>query len=152
VIDMKMKRIATIMFAVVLVGGLAVYSFDGQGGEWKTDFSKLSINMDEILSGGPPKDGIPSIDDPLFIAVAKAQTLTDTMPVIGLVLNGEAKAYPLDILMRHEIVNDTIAGITVTFCSLCNAAIVFDRRLDDQVLDLGTTGRLRKSDMVMYDR
>ena len=153
-IDVNLKRIAIILFAVVLVGGLAVYSFDGQGGEWKTDFSKLSVNMDEIRSGGPPKDGIPSIDDPEFISVAKAQTLTDTMPVIGLVLNGEAKAYPLDILMRHEIVNDTIAGIpvTVTFCPLCNAAVVFDRRLDGQVLDFGTTGRLRKSDMVMYDR
>ncbi len=150
----SMKRITIILFAVVVVAGFAVYSLDGWGGQWKTDFTKHSIDMKEIRSGGPPKDGISSIDNPEFIAVAKAQTLTDTMPVLGLVMKGEAKAYPLDILMRHEIVNDTIADIpvTVTFCPLCNAAIVFDRRLDGMVLDFGTTGNLRKSDMVMYDR
>jgi hypothetical protein len=70
--------------------------------------------MDEIRSGSPSKDGIPAIGDPEFITVAKAQTLTDTMPVIGLVVNGETKAYPLDILMRHETVNDTIAGVPMT--------------------------------------
>ncbi len=149
-----MKRISIILFAVVIIGGFAVYSLDGWGEQWKTDFTKHSIDMASIMSGGPPKDGIPSIDNPEFIAVDKAQTLTDTMPVIGLVMKGEAKAYPLDILIRHEIVNDTIAGIpvTVTFCPLCNAAIVFDRRLGGQVLDFGTTGNLRNSDMVMYDR
>ena len=67
---------------------------------------------------------------------------------------GEARAYPLQILMFHEIVNDTVAGlpVAVTFCPLCNASIVFDRRIDGAVLDFGTTGKLRKSDLVMYDR
>ena len=66
---------------------------------------------------------------------------------------GRARAYPLQILMYHEIVNDTLAGVpvAVTFCPLCNASIVFDRRLDGRTLDFGTTGRLRKSDLVMYD-
>ncbi len=125
------------------------------GVEWpNTDFSKRSIDLSEILSGGPPRDGIPSIDKPKFIHVSKATNLTDTEPVIGLIINGKARAYPLRILTWHEIVNDELAGvpITVTYCPLCNSAIVFDRRLDGRVLDFGTTGKLRKSDLVMYDR
>jgi hypothetical protein len=123
--------------------------------EWpNTDFSKHSIDYDEVLSGGPPKDGIPAIDEPQFLPVDEAKHITAQEPVIGVVLNGEAKAYPLAILIWHEIVNDTVGGVpvAVTFCPLCNAAIVFDRRLDDQVLDFGTTGKLRHSDLIMYDR
>ncbi len=125
--------------------------------EWsKTDFNKTSIDLGEIISGGPSKDGIPSIDAPRFIAASKVshQDLGPTEPVIGVVINGKARAYPLRILTWHEIVNDELAGvpITVTFCPLCNSAIVFDRRLNGRVLDFGTTGKLRNSDMVMYDR
>jgi len=119
-----------------------------------TDFSIHNVAFDEILSGGPPKDGIPSIDSPIFVDVSNASGLADTEPVIGLVVNGEAKAYPLRILTFHEIVNDEIGGIpvSVTFCPLCNSSIVFDRRHNGSVLDFGTTGMLRHSDMVMYDR
>ncbi len=123
--------------------------------EWpRTDFSKHSVPLEEIRSGGPPKDGIPSIDAPSFKPVAEVPDLAETEPVIGLVLGGEARAYPLRILMRHEIVNDVVAGIpvAVTFCPLCNAAMVFDRRVDGRILEFGTTGKLRKSDLVMYDR
>ncbi len=123
--------------------------------EWKnTDFAKTSINFDEIRSGGPPKDGIPSIDSPKFVAVAESKGLGDTEPVIGVIINGDARAYPLSVLIWHEIANDTVGGvpITVTFCPLCNAAVLFDRRVDGQVLDFGTTGKLRNSDLVMYDR
>jgi hypothetical protein len=125
------------------------------GVEWPTtDFSKKSIDLGEIFSGGPPKDGIPSIDKPKYVSVAKATDLTDKEPVIGLVINGRARAYPLRILTWHEIVNDELAGVpvTVTYCPLCNSAIAFDRRLDGRILDFGTTGKLRNSDMVMYDR
>ncbi|MDA1090606.1 MAG: DUF3179 domain-containing protein [Proteobacteria bacterium] len=125
------------------------------GREWpNTDFSKRSIDFNEILSGGPPKDGIPSIDKPKFVEVAKVTDLTDTEPVIGLVIKGKARAYPLRILTWHEIVNDELAGVpvTVTYCPLCNSAIAFDRRLDGRILDFGTTGKLRNSDMIMYDR
>lgn len=120
----------------------------------QTDFTIHSVPFDDILSGGPPKDGIPSIDEPIFIDVSDVTDLSDTEPVIGLHLGGEAKAYPLRILTWHEIVNDEIAGVpvTVTFCPLCNSSIVFDRRLDGRVLDFGTTGNLRNSDLVMYDR
>ena len=124
-------------------------------GEWpNTDFSRHSVDLAEIMSGGPPKDGIPSIDDPEFAPVSEVTDLADTEPVIGVTVNGEARAYPLGILTRHEIVNDTIGGVpvTVTYCPLCNSSIVFDRRVDGQVLDFGTTGKLRYSDLVMYDR
>ena len=124
-----------------------------------TDFKKSSINLDELLSGGPPRDGIPSIDKPHFVSVSQAgKWLDDREPVIAVNLNGEARAYPLQILMYHEIVNDVIADmpVAITFCPLCNASIVFDRTVGEgdskRVLDFGTTGRLRKSDLVMYDR
>ncbi len=123
--------------------------------EWpKTDFEKTSVSFDEIRSGGPPKDGIPPIDDPVFVSVGEADDLPPQEPVIGVILNGEAKAYPLRILTWHEIVNDEVGGVpvSVTFCPLCNAAIVFDRRVGPRVLDFGTTGKLRRSDLVMYDR
>jgi hypothetical protein len=123
--------------------------------EWpQTDFSRHSVPFAEIFSGGPPKDGIPAIDDPKFAPVGAVTDLSDREPVIGVVRDGVAKAYPLRILMWHEIVNDRIGDlpVAVTFCPLCNAAIVFDRRLDGHTLDFGTTGKLRKSDLVMYDR
>ena len=120
----------------------------------QTDFSKTSIDFDEIMSGGPPKDGIPSIDAPEFVPVAEAGNLAATEPVIGLVVNGDARAYPLGILIWHEIVNDTVGGIpvTVTYCPLCNSAVVFDRRVAGKATEFGTTGKLRNSDLVMYDR
>ncbi len=123
--------------------------------EWpKTDFARRSIDLADILSGGPPKVVIPSIDKPRTVPVAEADNLTSTEPVIGLIINGHARAYPLRILTWHEIVNDELGGVpvTVTYCPLCNSAIVFDRRLDGRILDFGTTGKLRRSDMVMYDR
>jgi hypothetical protein len=128
---------------------------DGWRYAWpKTDFSRTSIDFDEIISGGPPKDGIPSIDTPEFVAVAKATDLAATEPVIGLVIAGDARAYPLRILIRHEIVNDTVGGVpvAVTYCPLCNSAVVFDRRVAGEATEFGTTGKLRNSDLVMYDR
>ena len=123
--------------------------------EWgETDFSKASIEFDEIMSGGPPKDGIPAIDNPVFVRAAEIDHLADTEPVISVLLGGEHRAYPLQILMWHEIVNDTAGGVpvSVTFCPLCNSAVVYDRRVGEAVLDFGTTGKLRNSDLVMYDR
>ncbi|MFQ5773409.1 MAG: DUF3179 domain-containing protein [Kiloniellaceae bacterium] len=120
----------------------------------RTDFTQRSIELSEIISGGPPKDGIPSIDDPQFVAVAEMRELAPTEPVIGLEVNGDARAYPLRILTWHEIVNDVVGGVpvTVTYCPLCNSAVVYDRRLDGKAVEFGTTGKLRNSDLVMYDR
>lgn len=127
-----------------------------QTAEWmKTNFDIMSIDPAEIMSGGPPKDGIPAIDKPKFVSQAKAlDWLADNEPVIAFEHGGVAKAYPLQILIFHEIVNDEVGGkaFTVTFCPLCNASMVFDREVEGEILDFGTTGRLRKSDLVMYDR
>lgn len=124
--------------------------------EWpQTDFDTAIVDLDEIISGGPPKDGIPAIDKPRFVGVGQAnQWLDPREPVVVVSVGETAKAYPIQILMYHEIVNDTVGErpLAVTFCPLCNASIVFDRRVNDTVLDFGTTGRLRKSDLVMYDR
>ncbi|WP_323782651.1 DUF3179 domain-containing protein [Thalassovita sp.] len=125
--------------------------------EWpKTDFSRTEVeNWVEILSGGPPKDGIPALDDPAMKAQADEISLDPREPVITVALDGQpARAYPLRYLIWHEIVNDRIGDlpVAVTFCPLCNSALVFDRRVDDQILSFGVTGKLRNSDMVMYDR
>jgi hypothetical protein len=122
---------------------------------WKTDFSKHTVPLSEIQSGGPPRDGIPPIDRPAFVDSAVAsEWLADNEPVVVYEENGDARAYPLQILIWHEIVNDTVGGrpVTVTFCPLCNTAIAFDRRLDGVTYDFGTTGNLRRSDLVMWDR
>jgi hypothetical protein len=121
---------------------------------WMTDFAKALVPLDEFQSGGPPKDGIPAIDHPQFTPAREVDWLGDREPVIVVEIDGETRAYPLQILMWHEIANDRIGStpIAVTFCPLCNTAIVFDRRLDGETYDFGTTGKLRESDLVMYDR
>lgn len=123
--------------------------------EWKTNFAKHSVPYEQIRSGGPPRDGIPPINQPKFVAPADAAPwLKDNEPVIAFVLNGDARAYPLQILIWHEIVNDVVGGkpVVITFCPLCHAAIAFDRTLDGVTYDFGTTGKLRNSDLVMWDR
>jgi hypothetical protein len=120
-----------------------------------TDFCNVSIDLSEIISGGPPKDGIPAVTNPIMETVEQAaEWLVAQSPVIMVVVDGEARAYPQAILMWHEIANDVIADvpIAVTFCPLCNSSIVFDRRVDGETLEFGVSGVLRNSDMVMYDR
>jgi len=120
----------------------------------KTNFCQHSADYNDILSGGPPPDGIPPIDNPTFDSIAQGdEWLADGQPVIALAVGEEAKAYPLAILTRHEIANDEIAGIpvAVTFCPLCNAAVVFNREVNGQVLRFGVSGNLRHSDLIMWD-
>ena len=122
---------------------------------WRTDFDKKAVDMDEIVSGGPPKDGIRAVDLPRFVSVEEAdEWIGDREPVAVVRLGGEVKAYPLQILIYHEIVNDQVGGefVSVTYCPLCNTTLAFDRRFDGRLLDFGTTGRLRHSDLIMYDR
>ena len=134
------------------LAGFALTSWEREG--WRTDFSRMSVEPTSIRSGGPPRDGIPSIDAPQFVSVAEITDLADIEPVIGLEIDGDARAYPLRILTWHEIVNDTVGGVPVivTYCPLCNAAIVFERTVGGEAVEFGTTGKLRLSDMVMYDR
>ncbi len=122
---------------------------------WATDFGIASVDLGEFLGGGPPKDGIPSVDEPRFESIAEARAwMAPAAPVISLEIDGQARAYPLAILVWHEIVNDTLADVpvVVTFCPLCHTALVFERTIEAQVDTFGTTGNLRFSDLVMYDR
>jgi Protein of unknown function (DUF3179) len=150
-------RLRTIQFVIPLSLLAACTSQDDLQGQevWKTDFSRSTVDASEIVSGGPPKDGIPAIDHPNFESVKKANKfIDDDEPVAVVRRGGEVKAYPLQILIWHEIVNDVVGGepVTVTYCPLCNTTLAFDRNFEGQVLDFGTTGRLRFADLVMYDR
>jgi hypothetical protein len=131
----------------------------GAGRSFSTDFSRATISFDTVLSGGPPKDGIPAIDNPKFISIDDADSwLKPEEAVLVMRIENEGQTdthiYPLQILMWHEIVNDVVAKtpVTVTYCPLCNTGVAFHRGFDDRVLDFGTTGRLRFSNLIMYDR
>ncbi|MCK0094239.1 DUF3179 domain-containing protein [Yoonia sp. F2084L] len=151
-----MRLIPTIA-AFCTAASMSVASPEFWSFEWpNTDFENTSIdNWVEIMSGGPPKDGIPAIDDPSFVAVADKPNLEPREPVITLEIEGEVpRAYPIRYLTWHEIVNDEVGGIpvAVTFCPLCNSGITFDRRVAQGTLSFGVSGKLRNSDMIMYDR
>ena len=124
--------------------------------DWpNTDFTRTTVDLVEIIPGGPPKDGIPAIWEPSHIPVAQEHRLDDREPVLTYEHEGAAaRAWPVRYLMWHEIVNDVVGGlpIAVTFCPLCNSAMVFDARLDGVRHTFGVSGLLRHSDMVMYDR
>ena len=123
--------------------------------DWNTNWERHTVDYQEFLFGGPPRDGIRSIDDPAFVPIDDASVwLAGNEPVIALEINGDPRAYPLQILTWHEIVNDIVGEVPVivTFCPLCNSALVFDRRLDGETYEFGTSGMLRNSDLVMYDR
>jgi hypothetical protein len=121
---------------------------------WSTDFGRHSVPLAQFEAGGPGKDGIPPLDRPRFLPLSRVSFLRPREPVIELAVRGQARAYPLQILVWHEIVNDTVDGVpvAVTFCPLCDTAIAFDRRVAGRTLSFGTTGNLRNSDLVMYDR
>lgn len=119
-----------------------------------TDGVKHSIPLHEILSGGPGKDGIPSIDNPKFVSAIEATFLNDNDPGLGLTVSGESRFYPYRILVWHEIVNDTIKGepVLVTYCPLCATGIVFERTVDGKAHEFGVSGRLWQSNLLMYNR
>jgi len=147
--------------AISAASGRAPAEPGGWRAEWpRTDFSQHAVPLEEIKSGGPRKDGIPSIDTPRFerlnggVAAGWAGRIGNAEPVISLTIRSDARAYPLSILIWHEIVNDSVGDtpVTVTYCPLCNASLVFERTVENRVLDFGTTGKLRNADLVMYDR
>ena len=141
-----------IAFLVISTGRLAADPTFWRN-EWpNTDFSKTNVVWIDIISGGPGKDGIPALISPEFMDLAKA-ALPDNEPVLTLSLADIARAYPLRYLIWHELVNDRIADhpVLISFCPLCNSAVVFDRRVNGQELQFGVTGKLRHSDMIMYD-
>ena len=122
---------------------------------WKTDFSLYTVPYSDIFSGGVGRDGIPPIDNPKFTTPDLAEEwLGGLEPVISFENNGDARAYPLQVLIWHEVVNDVVGGepVVITFCPLCNSAIAFMRTLDGVVYDFGVSGNLRNSDLIMWDR
>lgn len=118
------------------------------------DLSNSSIPRSEIFHGGPPKDGIPAIDAPKFISSAQATFLAPKDRVLGIVVNGEPRAYPIRILNWHEIVNDAVGNFhfVVTFCPLCNTGMAFEAQVDEDTLQFGVSGLLHQSDVLLYDR
>ncbi|GAB5536975.1 MAG: DUF3179 domain-containing protein [Rubricoccaceae bacterium] len=148
-----------LVLALLLAGCAQAQSPEQALPGFTTNTALRSIELSELRGGGPPKDGIPSIDDPQFVSPEAASSwLADREPVILITVEGETRIYPLQILTWHEIVNDELAGVPVaiTFCPLCYSAIAVDRRLDtdegERTLTFGVSGLLRHSDMVMFDR
>ncbi|NHZ70194.1 MAG: DUF3179 domain-containing protein [Proteobacteria bacterium] len=118
-------------------------------------FPEPLIDPADVLSGGPPPDGIPPIDNPEFISVADADDwLNDVEPVLVVDVEGDVRVYPIQIMMWHEIVNDTVGGrpLAVTYCPLCNSAISFERVVRGVETTFGTSGSLYNANLVMYDR
>jgi hypothetical protein len=123
--------------------------------KYTKDGVKYLVNPDKIRSGGPPKDGIPSIDDPKFVSVKEAnQWIEDDELVIAIDYKDVKRIYPFQIMVWHEIVNDQIAGdpILITYCPLCGSGIAYERKIAGVEVEFGTSGKLYNSNLVMYDR
>ncbi len=153
-----MKLIGILLIVLMSLPAFAQRNIERVGQEWNTDKENRIVDLNEIVAL-LPRDRIPPIDDPVYWDIKRAKnTFFEHEPVMVVDIDGDARAYPLSILMWHEIVNDVVGGkpVSVTYCPLCNAAIVFDRRLQhdgrELLLDFGTSGMLRKSDLVMWDR
>jgi hypothetical protein len=150
-----------VLGGLATIGGLGWTALsDGDGPAPPTDMgagagkAELDTLADAVVSGGPGKDGIPSIDEPVFVGAADAGFLSDDEPVFGLIRGGDVRAYPQQVLVWHEIVNDTVAGerIAVTYCPLTGTVVGFTGLPDRPGLTFGTTGRLVNSNLLMYDR
>ncbi len=154
---MRMKLMSLALAGCLAGGAAAAQVPTFWKAEWpNTKFEITAVDdWTEIRGGGPPRDGIPAIDDPGFIPVSEDDDIADREPVVTVAVDGEAaRAYPLRYLVWHEIVNDEAGGLpyAVTYCPLCNSVPVFDRRIDGRVFSFGVSGKLRGSNLIMYDR
>jgi|TARA_Y100000310_G_scaffold337312_1_gene424089 hypothetical protein len=132
-----------------------IETINNQGIKQTKDGLKYIVDPNKILSGGPPKDGIPSIDNPKFTTVQEADNwIEDNELVLAITHKGTTRVYPLQILVWHEIVNDNIAGdpIAITYCPLCGSGIAYKRIINNKEVEFGTSGKLYNSNLVMYDR
>lgn len=154
-----MRVLSVVPLAAAFVLGLGLSGAQANPSTWQfdfpqTDFDRATVPFDEIVNV-IGKDQIPAVDDPQMIEVADETDIGAREPVLTVEIEGATpRAYPIRYLMFHEIANDVVGGIpvAVTYCPLCNSGMVFDRRVDGSVLSFGVSGKLRKSDMVMYDR
>jgi hypothetical protein len=137
--------------AAALVGAPAAGAAETMNG---FDLSFTLVPREQILRGGPPRDGIPALTAPKAIPAGEATYLGPDDVVVGVEIGGAARAYPLRILVWHEAANDVLGGapIAVTYCPLCNSAMVFDRRVEGRALELGVSGLLYQSNVLLYDR
>ena len=152
-----MRRLFSLIAALMCLAGVVQADPNFWKHEWtRTNFDKHSVDSwKEIMDGGPPKDGIPALTDPKFRPASSETRIGDSEPVMVVQIGtARPRAYPIRYLTWHEIVNDTVGGvpIAVTFCPLCNSGITFDRRVPQGTLSFGVSGKLRNSDMVMFDR
>lgn len=117
------------------------------------DLTKHSVPLEQIVDGGPGKDGIPAIRTPQFVSISESTFLLDADRVLGLKLGAEAKAYPIKILNWHEIVNDSVdeKSVVVTYCPLCGTGMAFDAHVQGSLHTFGVSGLLYQSDLVLYD-
>lgn len=159
------KIIATILLAIILLILLVNENIKKNSNtspiEFKTSFDSFPntssanlVDPSDLISGGPPKDGIPSIDNPSFVGIDETAWLLDDSEVFILVLNETARIYPQPIMVWHEIVNDEFEGIPVaiTYCPLCGSTVAYKRVINGETVEFGTTGLLYNSNLVMYDR
>ena len=156
VIGLETYKLATL---VIGVAALLAFSLLGSGAIFPppvggADDLKSIVPLDKIVSGGPPKDGIPSLDNPKLVDSSQADSFSASDIVIGVEYDGIAKAYPFKILVWHEIVNDMFGDkpLVITYCPLCYSSITYIRELNGKTVEFGTSGRLYKNDLVMYDR
>ena len=143
----------TLFIAVGAILILAAWLGLGKTPTTRFDLTRHSVPLDQIVDGGPGKDGIPAILSPRFVPAGEATFLQDADRVLGLTLGAEAKAYPIKILNWHEIVNDTVSGtaVVVTYCPLCGTGIAFDATVQGSLHTFGVSGLLYQSDLLMYD-
>ncbi|MFB6181482.1 MAG: DUF3179 domain-containing protein [Candidatus Magasanikbacteria bacterium] len=172
---MKKTHIYGIVFVIIIIASILVFSFFKNKDinkpnlkkeakiikksmtstkVMKTNGAKHTVPLGEIMDGGPPKDGIPSIDSPKFVLAKNVDYLKDDTPGIAVSVDGVDKFYPYSILVWHEIVNDKINGqrILVTYCPLCRSGVVYDPKVKGERVEFGTSGKLWQSNLVMYDR
>ena len=152
--SLPQKKTRIFLLAGLLMGVL-VYNFAMSAGPANGfDLSNSILPVEQILRGGPPRDGIPALSDPKLITAEQAGYLQPTDRIVGIELHGETRAYPISILNWHEIVNDEINGqrFAITYCPLCGTAMAFEASIDGKPTDFGVSGLLYNSDVLLYDR
>ena len=139
-----------LLFSLLLAANSASFAVEKNG----FDLTGSLIPAEQILSGGPQRDGIPAIDQPNFVNARAADFLENDDRVLGLDYKGVKRAYPIRILNWHEIVNDQVGGeaITITYCPLCGTGLVYSGNMGGKAYQFGVSGLLYNSDVLLYDR
>lgn len=147
-VQIPSRLVATLLIGLTIAFGAHAQTKNG------FDLSESLVPADQILPGGPPRDGIPAIDQPRFVAAARADFLEPSDAVLGIMHRGDARAYPIRIMNWHEVVNDRIGGqpVAITYCPLCGSGVAFVAEQGDTVLNFGVSGLLYNSDVLLYDR